>query len=153
MVTLIAGGEALESEQRSRSISPMSVSSIFKTSAKTLISTSQVGSVADDDIGKNAEAVSIEKAGQVRKKDRYVCLPSNDPPENQKQDRQNIWHADKAIGSVLSPFAKIFIPRENVQNIWHLDKAVCSVLSPFAKVFTPGENVPKASTETIETDT
>jgi len=79
-----------------------------------------------------------------------VVRPSSDLVDNQKGDRQSWWHHENAIDTVFSPFAKVFIPRENVQNTWRPDKGIISVLSPFAKVFTPGENVPIASSVSRE---
>jgi len=128
---------------RYQSFSPMSISSEVESSGTT----SPGERVTVGDNGKNTETVSIKEAGQVCNRGSYVVRSSSDLPENQTDDRQNSWHPEKGLDTVFSPFAEVFIPRENVQNIWHPDKAIISVLSPFAKVFTPGESVPKASSE------
>jgi len=133
--------------RRYQSFSPMSISSAVESSGATSIITSQGESETDGDIGKITEAASIKEAGPVCNSGSYVVRSRSDFPENQTDDRQNSWYAEKALDTVFSPFAKVFIPLENVQNTWHPDKAIISVLSPFAKVFTPVESVLKASSE------
>jgi len=131
--------------------SPMSLSSPVKTApnSSSISIKSQGGSDSEGDIAKNAEA-PMRKKVKVQKLERSKGLEGV-LGEIQTTERllKTKLHPDDKIASVLSPFAKVFVPRVNLVASTNARKASLEETSENILVVKVEQHVDLKSDETV----
>jgi len=152
--------------RRARSISSvMSMSSSGKTSRSisTLMNTSQVGSDSEDDMVKKAVVISMGEGTELKEKENYMFSQGTFAEFlTSKTKLKTKLHPDTTS---LSPFAKVFVPRNStsvkksataklpvtlkqfltptkkLKIKFHPAEQIATEFSPFASVFVPRSNM------------
>jgi len=115
---LCSPGNRLESEQASLNSTPMSISLSGRTSApnSSVVSmiTSRDESDSEGDMSKSSMVVSSIGVGKVRRRNsRIFSLAVRRDLAPRRQPKMK-WYPNKSITSILSPFAKTFVPQVNL---------------------------------------
>jgi len=110
----------VESEQAEPDSIPMNVSSSGKTSGPTSSDGSMITSRDESDSEGDvswSSTVSSSRVGKVRRRNSRLFSPAvfRDLERPRRQLKMK-WYPNKPITSVLSPFAKIFVPRVNLST-------------------------------------
>jgi len=112
-------GNRLESELKLPDSSSMSVSSSGRTSApnSSVVSmiTSRDESDSEGDMSKSSMVVSSSSVGKVwRRNRRFFSTAVRRDVETPRRQLKIKWYPNKSITSILSPFAKTFVPHINL---------------------------------------